>query len=204
MPLIDRTYFEGPIILNVTGDSEALVDNAIALYEPEYLQKVLGRALYDAFTEGLGSESHSYFDDRFSDDFVLSPYDDRWDWILNGHTFTYGGATYYWPGLTNSGKQSPVAQYVYYKYRVDNATSTNSTGGETAPVHENATPASMGPKLCRAWNKMVEWNRTLYYMLAYLTDDNDDVVYPEWETPQAYADTLNRWALFQTINTFGI
>lgn len=190
MPLIDSTYFDGPLIIaGLSGDdiSDA-VDAAIALYEPEYLRRVFGPSLYDAFVAGTTD---------------LDDLDERWDWVVNGHTFTYNNLTYYWPGLVKASAplQSPIANYVYYKYRQDNATLMQSTGGEAQAAFENAQSVSAARKMIKAWNQMVDWNRTFWIMVDSLRDGSNDPIYPEWER---YGTTDDRWEMFQLINMFGI
>lgn len=194
MPLIDRTYFDGPIILAGVNEAStrAAIDAAIAEYEEEYLQAVLGASLYAAFKAGLLSGTRSYFSEQFSDQFQKAGIDERWEWIRDGHTFTAYGRTYIWPGLINSELRSPVANYVYWQYRASNATNTVSTGGEVKAKHANAEGVSVDTKMVRAWNKMVDWNRVLGAMISGLT------VYPEFERPRCAID------VYEYQNTFNI
>lgn len=167
MPLIDRTYFEGEILLAGLSDqaTRSAIDMAIETYEDEYLRAVLGPSLYAAFMAGLTTGRVTIFSDQFSDQFLKASLAQRWDWIRNGHTFMHNGCSHYWPGLVNK-KRSPIAQYVYWHIRANTVTSPASTGAEVAPSHENSTPATADRKMVRAWNRMVDWNRSLAVLIT--------------------------------------
>lgn len=183
MALIDSTYFDGELML--PGISSLAVQAAITMainsYEPELLEKVMGRVLYAAFVAGIAAGS----------------VDNRWLWIRDGHTYTYAGKTFIWKGLINSAKQSPIAAYVYYQYRSVNATQS-TTSAETVNKQENADVIAPTVKLVRAWNKMVTSNHELVHMLRFLKDtDGITPTYPEWDV------RVNR-SVFCKQNNFGI
>ena len=198
MPLIDATYFDGNLILpNITVDPAlAQATAAIAIYEPEYLRKVMGQSLYVAFTAAFAVTGDA-FDSGFDAGFGNGSPDDRWLWIRDGHTFTYNYATYYWPGLINVLKQSPIACYVYWQIRAMNATQTTGVG-ETIAKAENSTVISPARKMVDAWRQMVDWNRTLGIMVKQLTDSDGKIIYPEFNWEETDTD------VYHYQNVFGI
>ena len=60
-----------------------------------------------------------------------------------------------WEGLTNTGKESVIAYYVYYYYLRSKVTFTTSTG-EKKPDNENSTDATPAFKVMRAWDLMLK------------------------------------------------
>jgi len=179
MPLIDASYFNGQIILPGVTSPDLLpaYNNAIAEYEEVYLRGLLGPSLYDAFMYGLDNANRTIFSDQFTSQFQQSPLDERWDWILNGNVFDYGTRELQWPGLrfTLGGvKKSPIANFIYSRYRRDFNTDYTQSG-QSARVSENAVRVSAVPKMVEVWNRMVEWNRSLGYMLTGLSAN-----YPEF------------------------
>lgn len=79
-------------------------------------------------------------------------------------------------------QQSPIADYVYYKWMQFNATQTSGIG-ETKPAAQNAIMVSCLDKMVRAWNDMVIKNRTLNDFLTM-----NQSVYPEYVIPSCYED----------------
>lgn len=160
MEIIDTTYFIGKINLPQIGTSDGNeeVQSFIETYEPEFLQKLLGYDLWKAFSDGISGSG---------------PYAQRWNDLLNGKEFTYGGRNYKWTGFLN--KPSSIAQYVYYQFQEYKAQSTTLVG-DAAPKTANAQRVNPIPKMIDAWNAMVENNRLL---AAFLNASVS--VYPEWQ-----------------------
>jgi len=78
--------------------------------------------------------------------------------------------------IAGSAKQSPIANYVFYFYSRNQATSATGTGEKQLSA-QNAINASAISKQTEAWNQMVDWNRELYDFLEFhLT------TYPEWDS----------------------
>lgn len=191
MLLIDRTYFDGPILLPVANNEES-IDQAIDLYHNEYLQKVMGLSLYNAFMAGIvsgGSGFSSGFSSGFGGSGVI---DDRWDWIINGHSYTYSGYPYTWRGI-----RTAIANYVYWHYREDNTTLT-ATMGEIGSTVENGVIVSPDNKMVRAWNDMAGWDRELAHMLYHLVDEDGVKVYPEFNQCEPTGE------VYYPVNRFGI
>lgn len=159
MEIIDLTYFTGKINLPQIGttDGNEQVLEFIQTYEPEFLQKLLGHDLWKAFSDGIQGSG---------------PYAQRWNDLLNGKEFSYGGRNYTWTGLLS--KPSSIAQYVYYQFQEYQAQSTTLVG-DAAPKTTNAQRVNPVPKMISAWNAMVDNNRLL---AAFL--NANAAVYPEW------------------------
>lgn len=174
--LIDSTYFDGPLLI-AGFDKESVrlaVDKAITKYEPEYLRKVMGASLYAAFMAGT-TVGNGAFSEGFSSGFGnAGTIADRWLWIRDGHTFTYGTDTFYYPGIKEA-----IACYVYWHYMNKNARQT-TTMGVFMPKAENAKNVGPSKDMMDAWNTMVDINNSLSTMVYYLLDDDLINVYPEF------------------------
>ncbi len=168
--IIDKSYFIGEISIAQLGSIP--VQDALTLFidkrEPEYLKKALGYAFAKLFSDGLAAD---VVEQRWTDLLEGAEYDDCED------------ITREWMGFQNDGKQSPIANYIYYWYQRDNITFTASVG-EMAGKAENATSVSPAPKMIRVWNEMVKWNKSLYDYLLNKKDDAGELVYPEFK-PEA-------------------
>lgn len=176
-PLIDRSYFEGALVLPVDSDvNRAALDAAIAEWQPKYLQRVLGPSLAAAFEVGL-QPTGGAFSSGFSAGFDIGRVAERWLWLRDGHAYSYGGRRHIWPGLTVA-KESPLANYVYFNYRRDTVTA-NVGVGELLPATENGTVVNPSYKLKRAWDQMADWNRALWGLVSTQTAIADAPLYPE-------------------------
>lgn len=201
MPFIDTSYFTTPSVKLVVDGNEDALNSHIETFEPDYLRAVLGESLYEAFITGIATPTGVYFSNQFSDQFFKGTIADRWKWIRDGHVFDVGGLKFNWPGLQNSAKRSPVANYVYWKYLNSNNPSPSSTNTFTVPKTENATVVSPRVPASRAWNEMVRWNIDLHRMVSNLTDTNGDPLYPEFVWNELYwspesVNVFNRQPLF--------
>lgn len=197
MPLIDKSYFDGLTGLdNISSAPVAqAVTNAIARYEKEYLKLMLGPSLYEAFMAGLDAGDRSYFSDQFSDQFVKSGLDDRWQYLRDGYSFTAdNGRAYIWGGFVNDEKVSPIADYVYWYFRRDNLTRPSSLS-ESRMKSENADTVSPMRRMLDVWNRMVDQHQALSALLTCTT------LYPEFDS--CY-DISRRRDLFCYQNMFNI
>lgn len=158
MALIDLTYFTGEILVAQRSQPEVQEDltRLIAKYEPKVLTDLFGKTMYKQFVDGLA---------------VLPTPEAKWTNLLNG----VAGE---WMGLTNAGKLSLIANYVYCMWcRKEN---TQTTGiGTVVPKAENAQKIAPVDNYVRAWNEMVSWNCELH---SYIRDHASD--YPDYQ----YAD----------------
>ena len=155
MSLIDTSYYIGEYkVGNLDSTHPAAAINTADLtwfqtkYEKEFLIKIMGETMYDEFIAGLD---------------VGSP-DAKWTALRNELR-------------DETAKQSPIAAYVWYHYRLDKVTASGSFG-ETQAKGENSTPASSAGKLRNAWNyanteayKVAEWIGER--MSTYTTADID-------------------------------
>lgn len=194
--IIDYTYFRGEIMIAQLSQAEVREDLQLLIdkYETSYLKKLLGLGLYNAFIAGIDP---------------ISGADQKWLNILQGVEYEHNGKDYEWIGFENSEKESPIANYVYYKYITKEVEQTTGIG-QVVPKAENAVIASADPKRVRAWNEMVNWQRGL---IRYL--DQNRNIYPEWRpninyhvwyySNRYYNRCENEWPeIFRLKNTLGI
>src|SRR5574339_318819 len=162
--IIDYTYFIGKLRLPQTGNTEGReeIEGLIEIYEPEYLRKVLGLDLYEAFTEGIAGSG--------------TP-DQRWVDLLEGITFDHHGVNHRWNGFDPEDKLTPIANYVYYRYLEDTVSDVTLAGTSTGKTDNNARTSPM-QKMVNAWNDMVDMNSELDRLLHNNTD------YPEYVLKQ--------------------
>ena len=140
MPIIDYKYFGGGLLKIPVRDPDEReeIDRYIAIYEPEYLDKVLGKELAQAFLAGIETD----------------PIEQRWIDLLQGS----GN----WPGFKDEDKyQSPIANYVYIKFFVEHQDLFLPTGNIKAK-NENSIPANSRLRTAMIWNDMVNYNWLLH------------------------------------------
>lgn len=159
--IIDSTYFINKLALPQVSNPEGLiaVNNFINQYEPEFLQCALGYNLWQAFVDGI--------EDSFPED--------RWVWLLEGHSYTYNGRDNAWKGFENASKQSPIANYVFYQFMDNKAVDFVLTGNVVSSTENNRTVNGVD-RMVDTWNRMVDMNINL---LAYLRANKS--LYPEWK-----------------------
>ena len=164
MSLIDKSFFVKKLNIPNTGTTEVdeMVDSYIKQYEPQFLLKLFGYPLYKAYS--------------------ASPIESRFTAINDGQEYTdINGMLNKWPGLIVTvvtgppvQKQSMIANYVYFKYRSENA--TQFTGiGEAIIGGENATMVNPRKKMALVWNEMSDQVKQLMQFL-----DANQTTYPEW------------------------
>lgn len=157
---IDTSYFYYD--LSIAQLTEASVNSTVQRFidrhEPKLLQDLLGYELYKNYKTGIDASDQKYID------------------IRDGKEYTNrAGKLAKWRGLKEpSLKQSLIANYVYFQYIKNEASSTTGTGEKVAKA-QNAADASPRYKLARAWNQMVEWNCELVEFL--LSNESN---YPEF------------------------
>lgn len=153
MLFLDQTYFWGILRLprlNVDGAAagvpgrlatttqEALLEEYIALYEPEFLTLLLGGELYAAMLQGLEAGDP----------------DGIWE-ALKGQIF--------WTG--NGKPVSPAANYVYCKVKTLNKTA-DVVKGNVKPEVSHARVSNDNARIVEAWNRMDGMARAFYAWLA--------------------------------------
>lgn len=88
--------------------------------------------------------------------------------LLGGNIFSIDDTYFYYGNTTglaasvNTDKQSPIANFIYYWYLRNNATTTAGSGEAGNNV---SAPVSPKTKMVRAWNQMAEWNLELVEFL---------------------------------------
>ena len=165
--LIDTTYFSYEITLP-TGSAYSDVPGYITRYEKEVLTELLGYELYKLVADSSAGSG------RLAD-------------LINGKEYTISlngrNQMIKWNGLKNTDKISPIAYYVYYKYKQSKA-SLSSGAGEVKPKSENGNIADMSMKAMEAWYRMRElygyegqdeWQPSAYNFLKA-----NEATYPEW------------------------
>ena len=179
--IITSSYFIGErnIPNTLHDDVASILNNLISVHEVEYLNALLGYELNKLFTAGIGE---------------VIP-EAKWTDLLNGVEFTArNGQLMKWTGFKNTTTyNSPVADYVFYKWLKNNATQLASMG-EVQTENENSTPVSSAHRMAKAWNNMVELNKTLYEFILTKPDE-----YPSFLTNTGTRDCRN---LFTKINAY--
>lgn len=112
--------------------------------------------------------------------------------LLNGQVFNnedtysyFGNSSSVTTGNENTlYRESPIANYIYYWYLRNNASTTAGSGEAQNSVSTAISPAD---KQRRAWNQMVEWNREL---IEFLYSSN--TVYTQFDTSFFYWDDGRR------------
>lgn len=84
--------------------------------------------------------------------------------ITPGQTFFLKKGSSITVGVADLLKQSPIANYVYWKWMEDQTTQTVGIG-EAAAKAENSMLVSPATKMVRAWNEMIDWNKDLFGFL---------------------------------------
>lgn len=140
--------------------SDALgVDNSfnhiVNVYEEDCLVKCLGNTLYREFADQL---------DLTKSNLLKDDVDQKWDRLLNGHSYTKQGSSKlsYWSGLrykspiiAESYNSSLLVPYVYFHYQSVQFTDTTTTG-EKKNKSQNAETVNPTAKVVKAWNAFVE------------------------------------------------
>jgi len=141
--LIDNTYLVREISVphNTSPNVASVATEAIARYEPRYLKRVLGYTLWKAVQAEIDSGTYTLYSE------LIEGAEFSFDY--NGHTINTK-----WEGLVNDELESPIAYYVYYKYRKEIET-INSGLGEKRSKGENSSNASALKKMVDAWNDCV-------------------------------------------------
>ena len=170
--IIDATYFIGDIHLPQVGanastmvNDNALLEDFINQYEPELLNKALGRKLYNEFKLNIDTGST-----------LIAGADQKWDDLLNGANYEKNGVTYFWRGLIDSSK-SLIAYYVYY-YMLQSKITQQTTVGTIKAEAKNAASASSTNVMVSAWRKFNEWYQgggynkpSIYYYKGVYVED---------------------------------
>ena len=186
MPTIDHTYFFAELSIAQKADVANSLLMFINEHEERLLTDLLGYELYKAYKTGIAEPTPAA----------------KWTEIRDGAEYTSrSGYLTKWKGLIliyGSGavksKKSLIANYVYWHWMSNNQ--TVSTGsGEKAAANQAAEFVPVAPKMIRAWNQMVDWNRMLI-----------DYIVSKWDTYPEFHNYYGRLPeeLFKKQNLFGI
>lgn len=146
--VVDNTYFQraplyipNGISINVAApgdpeDNQISTDRLIELYEPEILIRALGIQDYTDLISVLGT--------------LGDPGNEKWNDLVNGHTYTLDGVKYRWEGLRGRAKNSVIAQYIYCKYLELND-EVLTVMGASRPKTKAAESRTATDKYVRAW-----------------------------------------------------
>lgn len=139
--IIDHTKFVGSFLVANALESkfvQAELNALITEKQPEFLDKLLGGLLHEAFATW----------------YVTNPRNATYNDLLNGKAFLDTSwmpmHTIKWVGIAK-----PLTAYVYYWYLRNNATQTVSAG-EVKAESANARPQSSIRKQVTTWNLMVD------------------------------------------------
>lgn len=160
---LTNAYFQGLIYLPnlATGHprvgigqmlvavAETSLDYFMQEYEREFLVRLLGIRLYDAFTSGMSGQDK-----------------EKWE-RLRDKIFN---ATAPFP-------TSPAANYVYFQL-IRNSITTTTMKGEVVPEQDYAKNASPDNKLVMAWNAMLPMIRSIRQFIIDNKADYGDYVEP--------------------------
>ena len=150
--IIDVTYFINEIVIQdletsgsqtgagamlAQGRNEAM-NMFIAKYESEFLKKLLGKELADAFRAGLKED----------------PISEKWGKLKSLL-------------IDEELKISPIANYVYYWYK-RNASSTSTSLGEVKANQSYAINVSEANKMVRAYNEMCDQIEEFHSLIVWL------------------------------------
>lgn len=163
--IIDIDYFFGEIFIPAKQQQTELINDFIDKYQDKYLQEVLGYSFYKSFADGMEAETPA----------------SKWTDIIDGAEYTdANGKTQKWAGLANDLKVSPIANYVYFWF-TRNGASTTTQSGEKTPGQAGGINTGGYMKQVRAWNEMVDMNIKLYDFLTN-KKSGDTKVYADFET----------------------
>lgn len=158
MSLIDSTYFRNEISLTIGTYSD--VQQFVDRFEKEVLIGLLGYTLY---TEMMSAYAASIAT-------VPTPLPQKWDRLINGYTYTYGGQTIHWNGLINSDKVSFIAYYVYCQY-LKAKQFPQAQAGTVQPKNENSQVVDGIANHTASWNMFVNNYMECEVFISQYPDD---------------------------------
>jgi hypothetical protein len=181
MPVIDRTYFTGPLaIANLSQPAvSSVVDTYILLKGEELLSKAMGESLKDAYLAGI-------------EETVV---EERWSNLRDGLSFTnQSDIRRRWVGFAAESAipLNPVACYVWFHLQRDGSIQMSGIGSVQAQA-ENAGTVSPAQPLSMIWNQMAN---DIHVLWDYLVTNKTD--YPEMNESEIC------YQFFNKINGFGI
>lgn len=148
--IIDNTYFIGEIALPHDEDYNDYIDIMIPIVEKEVLRSLLGDTVYT--------------------EYLADPSAEKFDKLINGHTYSYGDYKVIWDGIKGVAGKSMLAYFTYERILRDSADNVVSNG-VVIQKSEKGETGSVNGRMCYANNRGVE---------IYGSTSN------EWFKPTAY------------------
>jgi hypothetical protein len=146
--LINREYFaEGLTVVPDIDEAEnKLQTKWIPYFQEKFMLSVFGYHFY--------KELQSNYTDNTS----------VWYKIVNGSEYSVNDFVYRWDGLVNANKTSPLADYIFAKYRMQEQVTTESTNF-TQNNAELATVINGGVKISEVLRRMDSEIQALYWFI---------------------------------------
>lgn len=151
MSLIDHTFFHSELVIpniaisdSTTGQgfiinsvTNKTVQEFINKYEAEFLRKLLGKELRNAFLKGLKTQ----------------PADKLWETLRELL-------------IDTENRISPIANYVYYWYKRDETTFSTGIG-DVKPTQSDAINSNSSRKMVKAYNDMCDLIEIFYSSIKW-------------------------------------
>lgn len=159
--ITDNTYYKGDIYIPEAKPSisdEVLNEEnsfffMLNKFEEDCLIKCLGHILYENFISEIDSNEATL---------LKNSSDEKWDRLLNGHTYTKNSKQVKWKGIrfkspitADKYNRSFLANYVYFFYERKQY-STTTTVGTGKPKSENMEMVNPTMKVVNSWNEFVQ------------------------------------------------
>lgn len=164
--IVKKSFFKNEIYIphaksSITDDVldvESKVTDFINHYEKEALEKCLGKLSIEFFSN-IDSQEPTL---------IKSGSDVKWDWLMNGHTYTLNDGTgCTWNGIrryrgalgeddsSKDANYSFLAEYIYFNYE-SNDFIKRADAGNIKNKSANAYAAEPNWKVVNAWNRFVD------------------------------------------------
>lgn len=168
--IITRSHFKGLIDIAASQDGTApnskksgnatKLENFMEAYERDYLIKTLGYYLFTQFQMSLEVASGKSYQT------VKDSADIKWKRLYSGYEYEIDGVYVVWNGLNYTfsavedaePNRSPIADYVYFHFMMDDATIHTPIGVEK-PKGKNSDGVNASPKIIAAWRDF--YNKTV-------------------------------------------
>lgn len=160
MSFTDSTYYINEINIPASGFSD--LQQYIDRYEKNVLVGLLGYTLYAEMMSAYAASPST-------------PLPTKWDRLINGYTYTYGGQTIRWNGLINSDKVSFLSYYVYCQY-LKAKQASKSNAGVTQPNNENSVVVDGIAQFSNSWNNFVKLYYECYDFIIVSPDDYPGII----------------------------
>jgi hypothetical protein len=196
--LIDLSYFFGDRAIPQLSQP-SVKDNVewyIKVYEKKFFAELLGYPFNTVYQAGLVANDPLYLNIQNGAEYLDSDlHTQKWIGLKVEIIAPIPGNPEADPPVADiPGRYlSPIADYIYWNYCVNNLSSFLSASGEKTVKNENSVDTSIWPRLIRIWNEMVIQNRMLVDFL--LADEN---LYPEF---RIYYNTVPRSREFNLLTS---